>query len=120
MKYILISALMIALGCNQKTAPVTVPTNTAQAAPQPQQPAVVNPNIKINFKDLTIAQIEQLNALLKRTSSKDVEIKPETEMKTDQVDSLLKSLSELPFKEVASMIDLVYNSGVKQVRAQSK
>jgi hypothetical protein len=117
MKYILISVLIFTLGCNQKTAqPITVPTNTAA---QPQT-TPVNPNVKINFKDLTISQIEQLNALLDRTTSKNVEITPSTEMKTDEVDAILKSLSELPFKEVASMIDLVYTSGVKQVRAQTK
>jgi hypothetical protein len=118
MKYILILSF-IALGCNQKTAqPVTVPTNTAQVQ-QPAQPQV-NPNIKIHFKDLTISQIEQLNAMLDKTSSKEVEVTPATEMNTGQVDSLLKSLTELPYKEVAVMIDLIYNSGVKQVKAQAK
>lgn len=116
MKYILI--LFIAIGCNQKTAqPVTVPTNTAQA---PAPSTVPNPNIKVNFKDLTIAQFEQLNAMLDRTTYKDsADIQPETVMNTKQVDAVLAALSTLPYKEVAGMINLLYDSGVRQVKEQT-
>jgi uncharacterized lipoprotein YmbA len=119
MKYILIIAVFFLASCGNTTAPVKQQqalNSQTPAAPAPK----VDSTIRINFKDLTIGQIEQLNELLKKTTYKGKIVQPETEMKTDEVDALLKSLSELPFKEVAQMIDLVYNSGVKQVRAQAK
>lgn len=118
MKYILIISIFIfSISCANRNPPA-VNTQAAQVQTTPTQAPKVDSTIRINFKDLTIGQIEQLNAMLKKTSYKGSEIKPETALRTDEVDALLKSLSELPFKEVAVMIDLLYNSGVKQIRAQ--
>lgn len=120
MKYILILSIFFLASCGNTTAPVKQ-QEVQQAAATPAQPSTpVNPNIKINFKDLTIGQFEQLNALLAKTPYKDsAVIKPETVMNTNQVDAVLKNLSTLPYRDVVQMIDLLYNSGTRQVKEQT-
>lgn len=89
--------------------------------PKKQPKEVKIDSIKVGFRDLTLGQVEKLNELLAKTSYKNGKLTIQQRLTVKEMETVINALRDLPYKDVADLINLLYNSGIQQVKdAQTK